>query len=140
MEFVFRVKLDCRHRRIVGGIEGRHLWFRRAEFPEMTAGLGQAEVVGIGRPVAPGLLVCLGGGGNGGLAVALVAFKLCQDVERIGVKERIRPARGECPDLLEELARGVVVLLPPVQFSQGRQRGKFFVDQVDSASTGKGMV
>ena len=61
----------------------------------MAAGIGQAEVVGVGRPVAPGLPVCLSGGGNGGLAAALVAFKLCQDVERIGVQERIRPALGE---------------------------------------------
>lgn len=37
MEFVFRVKLDFRHRLIFGGIEGRHLRFRRAEFPEMAA-------------------------------------------------------------------------------------------------------
>ena len=68
--------------------------FRRAEFLEVAAGVGQAEVVGVGRPVAPGLPVRLGGGGNGGLAVALVAFELCQDVERIGVQERIRPALG----------------------------------------------
>ena len=140
MEFVFRVKLDFRHRLIFGGIEGRHLRFRRAEFPEVAAGVGQAEVVGVGRPVAPGLPVRLGGGGNGGLAAALVAFELCQDVERIGVKERIRPALGGGPDLVEEFARGVVVLLPPVQFGQGRQRGKFFFDEVDGAGAGEGMV
>ena len=56
MEFVFRVKLDFRHRLIFGGIEGRHRRFRRAEFPEVAAGVGQAEVVGVGRPIAPGLL------------------------------------------------------------------------------------
>ena len=38
MEFVLRVKLDCRHWLMFGGIEGRHLRFRRAEFVEMAAG------------------------------------------------------------------------------------------------------
>ena len=106
----------------------------------MAAGVGQAEVVGVGRPVAPGLPVRLSGGGNGGLAAALVAFELCQDVERIGVKERIRPALGGGPDLVEEFARGVVVLLLPVQFGQGRQSGKFFFDEVDGTGAGEGMV
>jgi hypothetical protein len=48
MEFVFRVKLDVRHRFIFRCIEGRHLRFRRAEFPQVAAGVGQAEVVGVG--------------------------------------------------------------------------------------------
>jgi hypothetical protein len=133
-------KLDVRHRLIFGGIEGRHLQFRHTEFPEVAAGVGQAEVVGIGRPVAPGLPVRLSGGGNGGLAMALVTFELCQDVECIGVYERIWPALGGGPDLVEEFARGVVVLLPTVQFGQGRQRGKFFFDKVDGAGAGEGMV
>ena len=32
------------------------------------------------------------------------------------------------------------MLLPPVQFGQGRQRGKFFFDEVDGAGAGEGMV
>src|SRR5262249_31169307 len=44
MEFVFRVKLDVRHWPMFGGIEGRHLRFRCAEFPEVAAGVAQAEV------------------------------------------------------------------------------------------------
>ena len=72
MEFVFRVNLDFRHRLIVGGIEGRHHRFWRAEFPEVAASVGQAEVVDVGRPVAPGLPVRLGSGGNGGLQEGLL--------------------------------------------------------------------
>src|SRR5262249_50069936 len=121
MAFVFRVKLDVWHRRIFGGIEGWHHRFRRAEFLKVAAGVGQAEVVGVGRSIAPGLPVRLGGGGNSGLAVALVEFELCQDVERIGMKERIWPALSVGPDLVKESVRSVVVLLP-VQFSQGCQR------------------
>src|SRR5262245_55513181 len=64
MEFVIRIKLDFRHGLIFGGIKGRHRRFRRAEFLEMVAGIGQAEVVSVGRPVAPGLPVRLGGSGN----------------------------------------------------------------------------
>jgi len=139
MEFVFRVNFDFRHRRIFGGVEGRHLRFRRAEFPEVAAGVGQAEVVGVGRPVAPGLPVRLGGGSNGSLAVALVAFELCQDVKCIGVKERVRSALGGGPNLVEEFARGVVILLPPVQFGQGVQSGKFFFDLIDGAGPGENM-
>ena len=97
MGFVVRVKLDFWHWRILGGIEGRHLRFRRAEFLDVATGVGQAEVVGVGRPVAPGLPIRLSGGGDGGLAVVLIAFKLCQDIERIGVQERIRPVRGGGP-------------------------------------------
>ena len=107
MEFVFRVKVDFWHRLIFGGIEGRQHRFRRSEFPEMAAGVAQAQVVDVGRPIAPSLLVRLNGGGNGGLASALVAFELCQDVSRIGVNERIRPALGRGPDLLEEFARNL---------------------------------
>lgn len=126
MEFVLRVNLDFGYRRILGGIEGRQLRFRRVEFPEVAAGICQAEVVGVGWPVAPGLLVGLGGSGNGGLPAALIAFELGQHVECIGVNERVRPALGGAPDLIEALACGVIVLLPPVQFGQGCQRGKFF--------------
>ena len=89
MEFVFRVKLDFRHRLIFGSIEGWHHRFRRVELLEVATGVGQAEVVCVGRPVAPGLPVRLGGSGNGGLAAALVAFELCQDVERISMQSRI---------------------------------------------------
>ena len=140
MEFVFRVKLDVRHRLVFGDIEGRHRWFRRAEFLKVAAGIGQAKVVGVGRPVTPGLPIRLSGGSNGGLAMALVMFKLGQDIERIGVKERIRPALGGGPDLVEEFARGVVVLLLPVQFGQSGESGEFFSDVVDGTGTGKGMV
>jgi|SRR5712692_3954313 len=49
MEFVFRVNLAFRHQRIFGCIEGRHLRFRCVEFPEVAAGVGQAEAVGVGR-------------------------------------------------------------------------------------------
>jgi hypothetical protein len=49
VEFVVRVELDFWHRLISGGIEGRQHWFRHAEFPEVAAGVGQAEMVGIGR-------------------------------------------------------------------------------------------
>ena len=140
MEFVFRIKFDVWHWLMFGGIEGWHLWFRRAEFLEVVAGVGHAEVVGVGWPVTPGLPVRLSGGGNSGLAVALVAFELCQDVEGIGVNERIWPALGWSPDLVEEFACGVIVLLLPVQFGQGRQRGQFFFDVVDGTSAGEGMV
>ena len=140
MEFVFRVKLDCRHWLISSGIEGQRRRFRRAEFLEVAAGVAQAEVVGVGRPVAPGLLVRRGGDSNGSLAAALVTFELCQDVERIGVHERIRPALGGGPDLGEEFVRGVVILLPPVQFGQGRQSRKFFFDAIDGAGACEGMV
>src|SRR5262249_470644 len=140
MEFIFRVKLDFRYRLIFGGIEGWHRRFRRAEFLEVAAGVGQAEVIGVGRPVTPGLPVRLGGGGNGGLAAALVAFELCQDVKRIGMKERIWPALGGDPDLVEEVPRGVVGLLPSVQFGQSRQGGKFFRDVVDSTGASEGVV
>jgi hypothetical protein len=68
MEFVFRVKLDLWHWLIFRGIKGRHLRFRRTEFLKVAAGVGQAEVVGVGWPVAPGLPVRFGGGGNGSLA------------------------------------------------------------------------
>jgi hypothetical protein len=129
MEFVLRVNLDFRHWLISGGIERGHRWFRRAEFLEVVAGVSQAEVVGVGRPIAPRPLVRLCGGGNGGLAAALVAFELGQDVERISVYERIRPALGRDPDLIEEIARGVIVLLPPVQFGQRDKGGKFFFDE-----------
>src|SRR5262245_57886361 len=112
MEFIFRVKLDVRHRYIFGGIEGRHHRFWRTEFLEVTAGISQAEVVGVGRPVAPGLPVRLGGGGNSSLAMVLVALELCQDVECISVQERIRTVLGGGPDLVEEFACGIVVLLP----------------------------
>ena len=140
VEFVIRVKLDFWHRLVLGGIEGRHLRFRRAEILKVAAGVGQAEVVGVGRPVAPGLLVRLSGGGNGGLTAALAVFELRQDIECIGVHEWIRPALGGGPDLVEEFTRGVVVPLSPVQFGQGRQRGKLFFDKVDGAGTGKGIV
>jgi hypothetical protein len=140
MEFVFWVKLDFWHRLIFGSIEGRHLWFRRTEFPQVAAGIGQAQVVSVGRPVTPGLPVRLGDGGHGSLAAALVAFELCQDVERISVNERIRPALGRGPDLGEEFPRGIVVLLPSVQFGLGCQRGKFFFDEVGGAGAGEGMV
>jgi hypothetical protein len=43
MEFVFWLQLDFRHWLISGGIEGRHLWLRRAEFPEVAAGVRQAK-------------------------------------------------------------------------------------------------
>lgn len=69
----------------------------------------------------------IGGSGNGGIAVAPVAFELCQDVERIGVQESIWPTLDGGPDLVEEFAYGVIVLLSPVQFGQGVQSGKFFL-------------
>ena len=50
------------------------------------------------------------------------------------------PRSAEVQTLVEELTRGVVVLLPPVQFGQGRQRGKFFCDVVDGAGAGEGVV
>ena len=56
------------------------------------------------------------------------------------MNERIRPALGGGPDLVEEFACSVVVLLPPVQFGQGGQSGKFFFDEVDGAGAGEGMV
>jgi hypothetical protein len=140
MEFVFRVKLDLRHRFISRGIKGRQLRFWRVEFSEVTAGVAQAQVVGVGRPIAPSLPVGLSGDGNGGLVAALVTFKLCLDVERVGVHERIRPALGGGPDLVEEFACGVVILLLPGKFGKGHQRGQFFFDDIAGAGTGEGMV
>jgi hypothetical protein len=71
---------------------------------------------------------------------ALVTFELCQDIERISMKKRIRPALDGGPDLVEEFARDVVVLLPPVQFGQGGESGEFFFDGVDDTGAFEGMV
>lgn len=49
VEFVLRINLHFRHRSIFSCIEGRHLRFRRAEFLEMAAGVGQTKVVGVRR-------------------------------------------------------------------------------------------
>ncbi len=79
----------------------------------------------------------MGGCGDGLLQIASIAFELSQNVAGIGVEERIRPALGRRPDLVEEFARGIAVRVLPVQFGQGSQGREFFFYIVDCASTGE---
>lgn len=115
--------------------------FGRAESGEELLRVGEAVVVGVvGRAVAPGEFVGARGGGNGGVAMALVALDPGEDIPRVRVPERIRPAFGGRPDLLEQFACGAVLPTLTVELGQRGQRGEFFFDVIDGPGAGEGVV
>jgi hypothetical protein len=86
-ELVFGIQLHVGHWLELRFIEGRKLGFGRAQFLEMFAGVGESVVIGVadfaisGDAVASGQGVSFRGGGDGGIAVALVALDLGEDVD-----------------------------------------------------------
>jgi hypothetical protein len=97
-------------------------------------------VIGARRAIAPSEFVGVRRGGDSGFAVALVALYPGEDIARVRVKERIRPALGGCPDLFEQFTRGALLPAVPVQLGQCGQGGEFFFDAIDGAGAGEGVV
>ena len=92
----------------------------------------------VGRDaVAPSKLVGLRGGSDGGIAIALVTLDLGEDVEGVGVEERIRSAFSGIPDLVEKIARDGEFALAAVEFGEGGENGEFFFDSIDRAGAGE---
>jgi hypothetical protein len=69
--------------------------------------------------------------------MAKIAFELGQHVASVGVPERVRPALGWYPDVIEQVASGVVLLPLSVHFGQRRQGRQFFLDEINGSDAVK---
>lgn len=100
----------------------------------------QPVVVGVWRPLAPGQPIRRQRRFDGRCSVARIALDLAQHVAGIGVEERVRPALGGIPDLVEQLAGLLWLTLLQCQFRQRNQGGQFFLHEVDFAGAFEGVV
>ena len=76
MELIRGVEIDLGHGLVGIGVEGRHLRLRHAEGGEVGAGVFEAVVIRIGRPIAPREAVGFLGGFDGLRPVPCVPLNL----------------------------------------------------------------
>ena len=131
MKLVFRVDLDFGHRLKLRCIEGRHVGFGRAKLLEMLLRCDESPVISERRPVAPREAIGSGGGFDGFVEIARVAFDLRQHVAGIRMKKRIRSTLGGVPNVIQKLACFVGLALLPPQLGERNDLSKQIIRKTE---------
>ena len=100
----------------------------------------QSPVVGEGRAVAPRLAIGRPRRGDRRLAAAHVALDPRQDVQDIGVEERVGAAFGRFPGVFQQLPGGLEIALSPPQVGQRDQGWEFLLREANRPGPGECMA
>lgn len=106
----------------------------------MRPRLLQTIVIRMGRPLTPSQPIRRPRRFYGRCGVARIAFELAEHIVGIGVEERVWPALGGVPDLIQQFAGLRRLALLPGEFRECGKGGQFFFDEVDFAGAFEGVV